>query len=219
MDRFKASEKNHGRANSTVQHRMVDSKCHSDLEDDRRINSSTAEDKYISCFFRNPTNNFQVSSGVTGKSHIAANGFILFSLSADPVLAASTVICARLPDQAEKFLPGVRHRTLTHHLYFWVSMTLFSGFFPWARVFPQTETWVFQGITGIFLGGALHVLMDMFSKSGVPIFPGKVWGARFYTTGSYSEYLFLAGLMLVCGVAFLIKNPSYVDIIRSGLGF
>ncbi len=156
---------------------------------------------------------------MTGKSHIAANGVILFSLSADPVLAASSIICARLPDQAERFMPWVRHRTLTHHLYFWASMTAFSAFFPWGNIFAQAEPWVFSGITGVFLGGTLHVLMDMFSKSGVPLFPGKVWGARVYTTGSYSEYLFLAGLMLVCGAIFLVKNPSYLDIIRTKLGF
>jgi membrane-bound metal-dependent hydrolase YbcI (DUF457 family) len=150
---------------------------------------------------------------------MAANGAMILCFSTDPVLAAVTIACARLPDQAEKFLPGVRHRTVTHHLYFWVSMTAFSLLFPWKNTFPEAEPWIFSMLVGIFLGGALHVIMDMFSKSGIPLFPGKVWGAKVYTTGSYSEYLFLGGIILLCGGAFFLRYPQYFEPLRAYLGF
>lgn len=147
---------------------------------------------------------------MTGKSHIAANGAIFFALSADPIIGTGVIIAARLPDQAEKFMPWVRHRTLTHHLYFWTTMALFFFLFPLGDIFPRVDPLIFHFAAGVFTGGALHVFMDMFSKSGVPIFPGKTWGARWYTTGSYSEYLFLGGLLLACAAVFLVRNPGYL---------
>lgn len=146
---------------------------------------------------------------MTGKSHLAANGVICLALTTDPVIAAATVVCARLPDQAEKFLPGVKHRTLTHHLYFWAGLTCFFFLVPFDNLMTGMDPSLVKVFFGIFAGGFLHVVMDMFSKSGVPLYPGKVWGARVYTTGSYSEYLFLGVVILACLGVFLFRNPSY----------
>jgi len=150
---------------------------------------------------------------------MAANGAICLTFTTDPVILTTAVLCARLPDQAEMFLPGVRHRTLTHHLYFWGGLTLFLFLAPRLNLLPGVDPVVVKVLLGLFAGGLLHVAMDMFSKSGIPLYPGKVWGARVYTTGSYSEYLFLALILVFCGLGFVFANPSQIDMIRAHLGF
>lgn len=155
---------------------------------------------------------------MTGKSHLAANGAICLAAGADPVVATIAILCARVPDQAEAFLPGVKHRTLTHHLYFWAGMCAFFFLFPTQVFLPGVDAAFGKVLLGFFLGGMLHVVMDMFSKSGVPIYPGRVWGARIYTTGSYSEYLFLSFLLLSCGGIFFALNPSYLYYFKESLG-
>lgn len=160
-----------------------------------------------------------VSYCMTGKSHLASNGAVCLAMALDPVVATATILCARLPDQAEKFLPGVKHRTVTHHLYFWAGMTCFFLFAPIDSLVSGVDPFVSKVALGIFAGGLIHVIMDMFSKSGVPLYPGKVWGARVYTTGSYSEYLFLGLFILICGGAFLFSQPAYFYSFLQSLGF
>jgi hypothetical protein len=147
---------------------------------------------------------------MTGKSHLAANGAVCLAVGADPVFIAGAVICAKLPDQAEFFMPWVKHRTVTHHLYFWLGATAFFLFFPVSDAVSGVDPAVGMLLAGGFFGGLWHVTMDMFSKSGIPLYPGKVWGARVYTTGKYSEYLFLGVFILICGVALMIRNPQQI---------
>lgn len=156
---------------------------------------------------------------MTGKSHLAANGAICFALLADPVMGSAAILSSKVPDQAEKFMPWVRHRTVTHHLYFWGAMAALFYFVPLTGIFPGADPRWGSFLCGIFLGGFLHVVMDMFSKSGVPIVPGKTWGARFYTTGRYSEYLFLGAVLLICSGAFAVRHPEILPLVKTGLGF
>lgn len=149
---------------------------------------------------------FLVSSVMTGKSHMAANGFIVLAATVDPTLITTAVLAARIPDQMEKLLPWVRHRTATHIFAGWV-MGAVGAFFAWRHGGGFVSPVVSEVIFGLFLGGALHVLMDMFSMSGVPIVPRYVYGFRFYKTGGGSEYLFLSGVLVVCIFVLFLKEP------------
>jgi membrane-bound metal-dependent hydrolase YbcI (DUF457 family) len=150
-----------------------------------------------------------VSFVVTGKSHMAANAFIGLALGLDPGALGGAVVAARLPDQLEFFMPWVKHRTVTHYAFIWGLGALILAAVPAAIWCPGCPPWGGGVAFGVVFGGFLHVLMDMFSKSGIPVWPGNILAAKAYRTGAGSEYLFLGAVCLLCSVAVWFRNPEF----------
>lgn len=88
----------------------------------------------------------------------------------------------------------IQHRGKTHIVLIWV-IGFVAGFFPildWHYV-----------VTAFCYGGLTHVICDAMTASGVPVTwwsqsRHHLFGGRF-TTGQPGEYLFGAGVALLCG--------------------
>lgn len=124
---------------------------------------------------------------MTWKWHSATSVCISYAVFASPTVTAGALVAARFPDVIEAFLPGVKHRGLSHVLLFWIASSVF--------LFGLPE---FRFLFGLFLGALLHVLMDGCSAHGVPII-SSAWRfrLRLYKTGRSSEYIFA---LLICGL-------------------
>lgn len=150
-----------------------------------------------------------VSFPVTGKSHMAANAFIGLAAGLGPISLGGVVVAARLPDQLEIFMPWVKHRTVTHYAFIWGFFSLALVLVPVSLWCPGCSPWGSDLAFGVAFGGFLHVFMDMFSKSGIPVWPGNILAAKVYRTGETSEYLFLGGVCLACAGAVWVRDPEF----------
>lgn len=147
---------------------------------------------------------------------MAANAFIGLAAGLDPAALGGAVVAARLPDQLELFMPWVKHRTVTHYAFIWGLLAMLLAVVPAGLWCPGCPPWGGGLAFGVVFGGFLHVLMDMFSKSGIPVWPGNVLAGRVYRTGAVSEYLFLGAVCLICSVGIGLKNP---EIFEQAAGF
>lgn len=151
----------------------------------------------------------QYLSAMMGKSHMAANAFIGLAAGLDPAALGGVVVAARLPDQLELFMPWVKHRTVTHYAFIWGIGSLLLAIVPSGLWCPGCAPWASGLAFGVVFGGFLHVLMDMFSKSGIPVWPGNVLAGRAYRTGKASEYIFLGAVCLLCAGGVWLRNPEF----------
>lgn len=140
---------------------------------------------------------------------MAANAFIGLAAGLDPGALGGAVVAARLPDQLELFMPWVKHRTVTHYAFVWGIGSLLLAVVPASLWCPGCPLWGSGIAFGVFFGGFLHVLMDMFSKSGIPVWPGNILAGKAYRTGAASEYLFLGAVCFVCACAVGVRNPEF----------
>jgi len=146
---------------------------------------------------------------VTGKSHMAANAFIGLAAGLGPFSLGGVVVAARLPDQLEILTPWAAHRTITHYAFVWGVLSVGFAAVPSYLWCPGCPSWVSEAVFGVAFGGFLHVLMDMFSKSGIPVWPGNVLAGKLYRTGSASEYLFLGAVCLICALVVAWSRPEF----------
>lgn len=153
---------------------------------------------------RNDTN-------MTWKSHTAVTAAITYAITADPVFAAAASVGAVLPDRIEFILPWLKHRGNSHALALWVglvaliaianalSVQIGAVLGMGAQEWNQITYYAFA----VAIGGLLHLLEDMCSVSGIPLFP--TWFAPgqapttikvpLYKTGTISEFV-VAGILL-----------------------
>lgn len=140
---------------------------------------------------------------MTGKSHVATSAMLSWLMIGDPVVTIAAIVAAKLPDQLERFIPGVKHRGLTHIAIFWILATATLFFIYHAGQTAQVKLTREQFITtsvflGIALGGLLHIAMDFMSISGVPLFhSNKMYALKIYRTGGMSEYLVLCVIFVL----------------------
>ncbi|WP_285905170.1 metal-dependent hydrolase [Pseudodesulfovibrio pelocollis] len=110
------------------------------------------------------------------------------------------------PDKMDAFLSGGSerlffrvHRGFSH--WPWTYVVIFMGmlFYP-----DFMRTLYGQFLMGIAAGSALHVLGDMFTPGGCPIYPWslrKKFGFGWFKTGTVAEYFFTYSFVLLCGLA------------------
>ncbi len=139
---------------------------------------------------------------------MAANAFIGLAAGLGPVSLAGAVMAARLPDQLEFFMPWVKHRTVTHYAFVWGVGALLLAVVPSSLWCPGCPPWGGELAFGVLFGGFLHILMDMFSKSGIPVWPDNILAGKVYRTGDASEYLFLGGVCLASLAVLLVREPE-----------
>jgi membrane-bound metal-dependent hydrolase YbcI (DUF457 family) len=140
---------------------------------------------------------------------MAANAFIGLAAGLSPASLGGVVVAARLPDQLEIFTPWAAHRTVTHYAFVWGALSLGLAIVPSQFWCPGCPSWVSEMAFGVVFGGFLHILMDMFSKSGIPVWPGNILAGKIYRTGGVSEYLFLGGVGLVCVLLVAWRQPGF----------
>jgi len=139
-----------------------------------------------------------------------------------PVLAVGVLLGSSFPDITEivsffgrRRLSLIPHRTITHwapfYLIAWFAVNAFASKIPW---------WSLDLVHGICMASVLHILLDLFSPTGVPIvspFGGRVsFGFNrgdkhpcLYRTGSTEEIPIIAATVL-CILMFLV--PRYAPI-------
>lgn len=133
---------------------------------------------------------------------LMANGTIAFTSLGEALIlgfaglfAVGVMAGASAPDWLEGvfFIEGKRvsiipHRTLTH----WLPVWLLALYFVYTLSLP----WYVQAVAFGFIASAiLHITMDAFSKSGVPLLlPLRRMSVRIpmYTTGGASEVIWSA---------------------------
>jgi membrane-bound metal-dependent hydrolase YbcI (DUF457 family) len=145
---------------------------------------------------------------------------VIFAISHSPPLAFLAAFCAKLPDQMEHFLPGVKHRGITHVFVLWaipVAILVAALLVP---ALNQFFTWdpnrIYRFVLlGLFAGGLLHVLADFLSISGIPFLPGRDgFGLKWYKTGTFSEFGILSMICLACIASIVLRDHKTIDYLR-----
>jgi membrane-bound metal-dependent hydrolase YbcI (DUF457 family) len=136
---------------------------------------------------------------MTWKSHTAVTAAIVYTATGNPVLTAAATAGSVLPDRIEFILPWLKHRGNSHTLILWALLTL-----NLAAVASLHQNPVWIPLAGLALGGLLHVLEDMCSVTGVPLWP-LIPGlpkaqvrVPIYKTGTISEFLTTAIILVIC---------------------
>lgn len=135
-------------------------------------------------------------------------------------LLAGVFVGAILPDRLDQALAslyrdkqrgwGKVHRGPTHWFGWWLLLGL-AGLYAAPPVPPP----VMAVLAGIGMGGLSHVILDLLTPKGVPLWPFSRKGRLslgLVKTGGFSEYLFLA---LVCLGLFLWKLPDLPPILQN----
>jgi len=115
---------------------------------------------------------------------------------------------ARAPDVLEiaTFVGGERasvipHRTLTHWIPLWV-LALYAAFLVCTET--QAALWLRALVAGFVAAGALHVLMDFFTPTGVPLLlpvPRARVRMPLYHTGKFGEELVVLVFLAAVGIS------------------
>ena len=133
---------------------------------------------------------------MTWKSHTSVTAAITYAATLNPAFAGLAAMGSVLPDKVEFLCPWLKHRGNSHSLLIWTglcgTMWLTGELEPNLRLlFP------------IAIGGLCHVLEDMLSASGVPLYPSinpkkKSNTLKFplYKTGQISEYAVASALII-----------------------
>lgn len=123
------------------------------------------------------------------------------ALHLPPAALVAVAVGAVLPDVLDQRLAGLAltrrgrqslfraiHRGTTHWFGWWLLLSV-------AALMPSTLASILRDMAlGLSLGGLSHVLLDMLTPAGVPLFPfsrHSVLTFKLCTTGSLGEYAFL----------------------------
>jgi membrane-bound metal-dependent hydrolase YbcI (DUF457 family) len=146
---------------------------------------------------------------MTWKSHTAVTAAITYAVTLDPVFAGVASLGAVLPDRIEFILPWLKHRGNSHSLVLWVVLigliTLTHAFSYLFGVDALAVSQITYYGYAVAIGGVLHILEDMCSVSGVPLFPTFLSPTQspqtlkipLYKTGTISEYIVAGALLAV----------------------
>lgn len=130
----------------------------------------------------------------------AVGGYIAIAVPHAALLGFVTVLAGRIPDTIEGvtgFGPGgerrslLPHRTLSHSPWAWLGLLILGLLLP--RVpSPIGPLAIGQIIAGIGVGAVLHLVLDLFSPTGIPL--GNPFGTRTsfgpYLSGGRHPYLY-----------------------------
>lgn len=97
-------------------------------------------------------------------------------------------LMARMPDKIEIFKGLLGHRTWSHCLIPCLILTFIT-------IISLIQT-PYLFLSGLPFGYTLHIIMDGFSKRGVPFLPFFKFRVPLYRTGKKSELLFISVLFL-----------------------
>jgi membrane-bound metal-dependent hydrolase YbcI (DUF457 family) len=110
------------------------------------------------------------------------------------ILAVGLTLGASLPDQAE-FVFGfgpdgrryslLKHRGLSHMPWPWALLALAL----------LQHGWLAQLIGGLALGALLHLILDAFSPSGIPLLPGRHRSFGYRHNASHAAFIYRTGTM------------------------
>ncbi len=123
---------------------------------------------------------------------------------------------SRMTPNPQKTFKAI-HRGFTHWFGWYVALLIFWGLL---YVYPRSmgalhlplKQVYFLG--GVALGGLFHILLDMCTPSGVPLFPfsqQKRFSLKLFSTGSAQEYVFLA---LVLALLAALGVDDFSSILR-----
>ena len=138
---------------------------------------------------------------MTWVSHIAVTGTIAYAVTTDPLLTAAAAVGAVLPDKIEGSPGSVgwntwrsRHRGWSHWLVLYLALI---GGLAQARAYFFYDAAFFSVLTWLFVGALLHIAEDAVCGKVPGIFPTQKIGIRFFTVGSFREYLFASFCIIV----------------------
>ena len=137
---------------------------------------------------------------MTWVSHIAVTGTVVYAVTTDPLLTAAAAVGAVLPDKIEGTPGSVgwstwrsRHRGWSHWPMLYLALI---GGLAQARAYFFYDAAFFSVLTWLFIGALLHIAEDAVCGKVPGIFPTQKIGIRFFTVGSFREYLF-AGFCII----------------------
>jgi membrane-bound metal-dependent hydrolase YbcI (DUF457 family) len=122
---------------------------------------------------------------------VAVGGYIALALPHCALLGLVTALAGRIPDTIEGvtgFGPSgerrslIPHRTLSHSPWTWAALLLVGLLLPKVPT-PFGAIAAGQALAGIGAGAVLHLVLDLFSPTGIPL--GNPFGAR----TSFGPYL------------------------------
>ena len=131
---------------------------------------------------------------------VAVGGYIALALPHGALLGLVTALAGRIPDTIEGvtgFGPNgerrslIPHRTLSHSPWSWALLLVLGMLLPKVAT-PLGAIAVGRVIAGIGAGAVLHLALDLFSPTGIPL--GNPFGARTsfgpYLSGGRHRYLY-----------------------------
>jgi len=145
---------------------------------------------------------------MTWKSHTAVTAAATYAITLDPTFAAFATIGSVLPDRIEILAPWLKHRGNSHSLALWTGLCIA------AWIAGQMEPNI-KLIFPVAVGGLAHILEDMLSVSGIPLWPkpnpkktNNIVKFPLYKTGQISEYIVTATLLMICTGAIWLQKPE-----------
>jgi hypothetical protein len=141
---------------------------------------------------------------VSKKGHslaaLAVGGYIVLAVPHGALLGIVTALAGRLLDTIEGvtgFGPAgerrslIPHRTLSHSPWLWAALIVLGLLLPKITT-PVGPVAIGQVVAGIGAGAVLHLVLDMFSPTGIPL--GHPYGRRTslgpYRSGGRHPYLY-----------------------------
>ena len=134
-------------------------------------------------------------------SHISLTATIAYAVTADPMLTAAAAVGAVLPDKIEGTPQSIgwrtwrsRHRGWSHWPMLYIALI---GGLMQAQQYFFYDAAFFAVLTWIFGGALLHIAEDAVCGKVPLLYPTQKVGIRFFTVGSFREYLFVIFCIIV----------------------
>ncbi|MEI7636058.1 MAG: hypothetical protein WCJ37_02045 [Syntrophus sp. (in: bacteria)] len=144
-----------------------------------------------------------------------------YAISGNLPLSFAVSAFSHLPDVIE-YGPGKyifrKHRGVSHNPIFWFVILALSvpfSYLPviqWAEVFlgrwDVFSKWNFSVMCVLIpaTGALFHLVEDAMSKSGIPVWKGKMIVGRLYKTGTVSEFIVVLVIVLLCMFPVLVSH-------------
>ncbi|MFA5183174.1 MAG: metal-dependent hydrolase [Syntrophales bacterium] len=127
--------------------------------------------------------------------------------------AVSAFSC--LPDAIE-FGPGKyifrKHRGISHNPLFWLGILVISCLCSYLPLIQQTEDFLgkWNGFSTMCVlipatGAFFHLAEDAMSKSGIPIWKGKMIAVPLYKTGTVGEFMVVLAIFILCLIPIVVS--------------
>ena len=133
-------------------------------------------------------------------SAVAVGGYIALAIPHAALFGLVTALAGRIPDTIEGltgFGPDgerrslIPHRTLSHSPWTWIALLVVGLLLPKIPT-PLGAVSIGQVLAGVGAGAVLHLMLDLFSPTGIPL--GNPFGTRTsfgpYLSGGRHPYLY-----------------------------
>jgi membrane-bound metal-dependent hydrolase YbcI (DUF457 family) len=151
---------------------------------------------------------------MTWKSHKITSFFLACALGFDLVASFSIALFSIFPDALEKWWPASEHREGSHFWLTYIAFGILSYGFLTAFYYIYAVK-IFAIFLFLFaVGSLLHIFEDMFSVSGIPIWPwfsNRKMMIPIYKTKQISEYIVTAIFCVSC-FAYILVVQDYNQI-------